>query len=178
MPGEGRAEGRESPGVENLGVQGEPAAGSVDQIRRVAEEMFSSMCAGFNEDVITEETMEVAMRNLTTAHLNPTQSLFQTQDYALSSGNVKSYIKKILQGVIKSGNDKKVGVCMLFYKLLYESVFQQVTLEGFVEAAMRYSEGNISLFDLLDDGGVPDDDAEQPDRANLETVRPNKSVPV
>lgn len=83
-----------------------PRAG--DQVREVAQGMFTSMCTGLEENVITEENLDNAMENLTDAYLSPTQSLLQMQDYARSLQNIKSYMKKMLQETIKSSSNKEV----------------------------------------------------------------------
>ena len=95
------------PGVQE--VQEKPPD-NADQIKVVAEAMFDTMRTGLGKEVITEEDMEDAMQNLSDEYLSPTKSLRQTQDYALSSQNMKSYVKKLLQEVIKYSESKEVRI--------------------------------------------------------------------
>lgn len=83
------------------------------QIRDVAEAMFSSMCKGFDKEVISEENIDVAIENLAVAFINPTYSLVQTHAYALSSENMKSAIRKLLLEAMQLSNGDGVGLVLL-----------------------------------------------------------------
>lgn len=83
----------------------------IEVIREVAEDMFMSMCNGFDEEIITEDNIEDAVQNLTSACINPTYSLVQTHAYALSSEEIRSSIKKLLQDVQKRSSNGEVRKC-------------------------------------------------------------------
>lgn len=80
------------------------------QIEEVARGMFASMCSGLDGEVITEENIHEAVQNLADDSINPTQSLARTPEYALSSGDIKSSIKKLLQSILKGTNSREVGL--------------------------------------------------------------------
>ena len=79
------------------------------QVEEVARGMFASMCSGLDSEVITEENLHEAIQNLADDSINPTQSLVITQEYALSSKDIKSSIEKLLQSILKGTNGREVG---------------------------------------------------------------------
>lgn len=105
------AQGEQAPpGIQE--VQNNPPD-NAHQIKVVAEAMFNTMCTGLGKEVISEDDMENAMQNLSDEYLSPTKSLMRTQEYALSSQNMTSYVKRLLQDVIKYSESKEVRIQLM-----------------------------------------------------------------
>lgn len=107
--------------TEGVGTQGDddvPAeegrTGDAAQICDLAEGMFASMCVGFEKAVVTEENMEDAIRHLANAYMDPTRSLARMQDYVVALDNIKSYIRKLLQEIIKNSSNGLVATTWLW----------------------------------------------------------------
>jgi len=60
------------------------------------------------QDVITKDNMEDAVKELADSTLSPTRSLVVTQGYAQSLETIKSYVKRLLQEVLKNSDSMEV----------------------------------------------------------------------
>ncbi len=79
------------------------------QVREVTENMFSAMVDGLDEACITKENVDIAVQNLFTNLLNPSQSLVQAEDYAKSAQGTKGTLKKLLLDAIHRSTTHKAS---------------------------------------------------------------------